>query len=80
MRTADDIDDELRRAAQANLGTRYNFSSKLEAIKNYLVFPSWGNLLLMIASTKPTPIPPWRPPRHDVSRSLMPNANPRMSK
>jgi hypothetical protein len=58
IHTVCDIGDELRRAARAKLGPRYNFFNKLAVITTYLIFPSWEDLLLTLAFAKPPPVPP----------------------
>jgi hypothetical protein len=58
IHTVCDIGDDLWRAARTKLGPRYNFFNKLAAITIYLIFPSWKDLLLTLAFTKPPPIPP----------------------
>ena len=58
IHTVCDIGDELWRAARAKLGPRYNFFNKLAVITTYLIFPSWDDLLLTLAFSKPPPVPP----------------------
>jgi hypothetical protein len=58
IHTVCDIGDELWRSAREKLGTRRRFFSNLEAITNFLIFPSWEDLLQTLAFAKPPPAPP----------------------
>ena len=61
MHTVCDIADDLWRAARQKLATRRNFFSNLAAITNFLIFPSWQDLLQTLAFAKPPPVPPDSP-------------------
>jgi hypothetical protein len=58
MHTVCDIADQLWRRARHKLGPRYNFFNMLSAATNLLIFPSWEDLLGMLAFDKPAPDPP----------------------
>jgi hypothetical protein len=58
MHTVSDIADDFWRAARQKLATRRNFFSNLAAITNFLIFPSWQDLLQTLAFAKPPPVPP----------------------
>ena len=53
-----DIADELWISARQKLGSRSQFFNNLAAITNYLIFPSWQDLLQTLAFSKPPPRPP----------------------
>jgi hypothetical protein len=56
--TVCDIADDLWRAARQKLGPRRQFFNNLAAITNFLIFPSWQDLLQTLAFAKPPPVPP----------------------
>jgi hypothetical protein len=58
MHTVCDLADDLWRAARQKLATRRYFFSNLGAITNFLIFPSWQDLLQTLAFAKPPPVPP----------------------
>ena len=58
IHTVCDIADNFWRDARQKLVTRRRFFSYLEAITNFLIFPSWQDLLHTLAFAKPPPLPP----------------------
>jgi hypothetical protein len=56
--TVCDVADKLWRDARQKLVTRRRFFSYLEAVTNFLIFPSWQDLLQTLAFAKPPPVPP----------------------
>jgi hypothetical protein len=58
MHTVCDIADPLWRNARQKLGPRYRFFSRLASLTEYLIFPSWDDLLLTLDFAKQAPLPP----------------------
>ena len=58
MHTACDIADPLWRKARDKIGPRYRFFSRLASVTEYLLFPSWDDLLMTLAFAKQAPLPP----------------------
>jgi hypothetical protein len=58
IHTVCDIQHQLWSAARQKLGPRYGFFAKLSTLTDYLIFPSWDDLLLTLAFAKPPPLPP----------------------
>jgi hypothetical protein len=58
IHTVCDIAEPLWRKAREKLGPRRRFFSRLASITEYLLFPSWDDLLLTLAFAKQAPLPP----------------------
>lgn len=53
--TVCDLTEELWRRAMAKMGARSRFFENLRSITNFMVFPTWGDLLETLAFARPPP-------------------------
>jgi hypothetical protein len=50
-----DLTDDLWRRAMEKMGSRSRFFENLRSITNFLIFPTWGDLLSTLAFARPPP-------------------------